>query len=324
MILAGDCIEQMAAMDADSIDACVTDPPYELGFMGRKWDRSGIAFRPETWAAVLRVLKPGAALVAFGAPRNYHRLACAIEDAGFEVRDCLMWIFGQGFPKHRSALKPAYEPIILARKPGPLGLLNIDGCRVATDDNLNGGAYADVGARSTLSGDERVGAAAGMFQPGKSTGREFEQPAGRWPANIVHDGSEEVLAGFPDARSSHGGGNRAAGDSIFGLGRDGGRSEQYHDAGSAARFFYCAKASKRDRAGSKHPTVKPVDLMRWLVRLVTPPGGLILDPFAGSGTTGQAAAEEGFRAILIEQEPEYLADIARRLNDTTPPLLRSA
>jgi site-specific DNA-methyltransferase (adenine-specific) len=310
MILAGDCVEQMAGLEADSIDAVVTDPPYELGFMGRKWDRSGIAFRPETWAAVLRVMKPGAFLVAFGAPRNYHRLACAIEDAGFEVRDCLMWIFGQGFPKSRSLLKPAYEPILLARKPGPLAELNIDGCRIES-----GGEHFS-GVVTTNRDRNAFGRQAASFVA-------TDHPAGRWPANVVHDGSEEVLAGFPEqvsgsraagVRTGIGYGSSATGDG--GPAIDGSR-------GSAARFFYCAKASKADRAGSKHPTVKPLALMRWLVRLVTPPGGLVLDPFAGSGTTGQAATEEGFRSVLIEQEPEYLADIERRLN-ATPPLIAGA
>jgi len=366
-ILHGDCVSQMSQMSPDSVDSIVTDPPYELGFMGQSWDSSGVAFRPETWAAALRVLKPGGHMFAFGGTRTYHRMVCAIEDAGFEIRDQFAWVYGTGFPKshdvakavhahqtvggssprkrrqaemgqdytpgesfgrgfdleriygkaragHRpmhpddlcaearkwqgwgTAAKPAWEPICLARKPlakgmtvaaGVLahgtGALNINGCRVATTENLNDGGYSGGAKRAEDATSYATGVTAGAFV----------QPTGRWPANLVHDGSDEVLAGFPGA-----------------------------DSGSAARFFYCAKAGKGDRAGSKHPTVKPVSLMRWLVRMITPPGGVVLDPFAGSGTTGQAAMEEGFRAVLIEREAEYVADIRRRF-EVMPSNLKS-
>lgn len=648
VVLNGDCLAVMASMTCASIDAIVTDPPYELGFMGRKWDSSGVAFDPSTWVAALRVLKPGGHLVAFGAPRSYHRLACAIEDAGFEVRDSIFWCFGSGFPKslnvskeiHKqdgvcrcaagedhmpclrdgedhpacveekeqerllqpilpgegpsapscavrgehegaeaerpalrsgepgmegwrdppeaagqlrqreirqmpagvlvdgedgrvcdgapsghgavggeatvaggvrspqessttgkrsgksrtvagqpkpqvsgtwplcgrcgkpiipdglgTALKPAYEPIILARKPliGTVaenvlahgtGALNIDACRVevtgqrpyilqsweqeprlcascaalaadsvkratpetkeftaekpvapitsdeeksspgVTDSGAIGcsdGTRADAtstslntskcgktptdpcqtGTKSTTETETRAttnsaicrsclkpitddctpssmsGEKSGLSQ-GETRhapiGRDGEpsanktyakngstnfaatpgprggSPAGRWPANFVHDGSEDVLAGFPvtgpsksglrgtqqrhDVSSPETARPKAGTNTVRGIDDAG---------GSAARFFYCAKAGKNDRAGSKHPTVKPIALMRWLVRLITPPGGVVLDPFAGSGTTGQAAMEEGFDAILIEREPEYVADIKRRM-----------
>lgn len=392
-VLHGDCRDVMAALPEAHFDACVTDPPYELGFMGKEWDRRGVAFDPATWAAVLRALKPGAHLLAFGGTRTWHRIACAIEDAGFEVRDTVMWMYGTGFPKSHdvskgidkaagaerevvgskldlpgyhlhghdggeafgaglssstsetrlrssqitapateaarqwqgwgTALKPAWEPIIVARKPliGTVaenvlthgtGALNIDGCRIGTFVN------------STPSGMDRLNAAnatqgyrPGTYEKGPvpPSGKE-----GRWPANVIHDGSDEVLDAFAAfgerpgqiARARTDGGDM--GNKVLGALRHITTNPQPRgDAGTAARFFYSAKATKADRAGSSHPTVKPIALMRYLCRLVTPPGGRILDPFAGSGTTGQAALEEGFTPTLIEAEAEYVADIKRRL-----------
>ncbi|MGU3661089.1 DNA methyltransferase [Methylobacterium fujisawaense] len=384
---AGDCLDVLATLPPDRFDACVTDPPYHFasiikrwsgvdpssrssagamgrhsrGFMGQTWDGGDIAFRPETWAAVLRVLKPGAHLVAFGAPKNVHRLTCAIEDAGFEVRDQLMWLFGTGFPKSYdaekalgkvtesdlfreaaaaasdkwagwgTALKPAYEPIVLARKPlaGTVqeclrehgtGAINIDACRVATDEALVGGAgllrshYRD--------GKQAPGVERNGFEP---------STAGRWPANILHDGSEEVVGVFPAQAGAQAPGHRRGSDkfrSVYGAFAgdvDEAGSTFRGDSGSAARFFYCAKATKADRAGSKHPTVKPIALMRWLCRLVVPPGGVILDPFAGTGTTAAAAIAEGLRAELIEREEAYRADIVRRFGgDDAPPVVTAA
>ena len=323
-LLHGDCIEKMGEIADNVIDAVVTDPPYHLssivkrfgkpdsapaksngatvvyrrastGFMGKEWDGGDIAFRPETWAEVLRVLKPGGHLVAFNHSRTWHRMTCAIEDAGFEIRDSVMWIYGSGFPKSHNvgkkldewqgwgtALKPAFEPIVIARKPligtvaanvleHGVGAINIDGCRVETNDVVmnHGRKPTENGWDPRMSGGQEVGQTEG-------------QKLGRWPANIIHDGSDEVLEAFA----------------------------KYADA---ARFFYCAKASKKDRAGSKHPTVKPVALIQYLCRLVTPPGGIILDPFAGSGTTGEACRLEGFDSLLIEREDEYVADIKCRL-----------
>jgi DNA modification methylase len=381
----GDCLAAMKDMPENSVDAVVTDPPYELGFMGKSWDASGIAFNPDTWREVLRVMKPGAHLVAFGAPKNYHRLACAIEDAGFEIRDSLMWVFGTGFPKsmnvsiaidkqlglqeNRSvgfntagklsglgtiqrqelrsdhpdyepyssksdeaanwqgwgtALKPAYEPIVLARKPlsektvaanvlrWGTGALNIDATRVGM--SVNG--FEELEAKSSKNPTGKTAANVAFVQGVASKPNTI----GRWPANLCHDGSHMVLDLFPNTGKSgvavqrNGGGQKIGGHGIYagskGMMRD---DVGFNDSGSAARFFYSAKASKTDRAGSKHPTVKPVSLMQWLVRMVTPSGGIILDPFAGSGTTGAAARVEGFDVILIEREEEYFADIKRRL-----------
>lgn len=362
--------------------------------MGKAWDTGDTAFSAEFWAEVYRVLKPGGHVVAFGGTRTYHRLACAIEDAGFEIRDQLQWLYGSGFPKSHdvskgidkakgltreiirerytalrikpgatvvaegaygkqditftatdtkpaspeselwqgwgTALKPACEPIVMARKPliGTVaanvlehgtGAINIDGCRVGTDDDLNAGAsklwsyYRDGEASAERRYTENGGTNFAMM-PGPRGG----DPAGRWPANIVHDGSDEVVAAFPDAPGQHAAvtGNEPSSPFANVYGDMPSRARAAHprgDSGSAARFFYSAKADADDRFGSKHPTVKPVDLMRWLVRLVTPPKGIVLDPFAGSGATGAAAMAEGMDAILIEREAEYVADIQLRM-----------
>lgn len=436
----GDCREVLAGFDPDQFDACVTDPPYHLtgltkprydldnydngkgnpfarrqaamkGFMGKAWDGGDVAFQPETWAAVLRVLKPGAHLVAFAGTRTYHRMACAIEDVGFEVRDAIMWHYGSGFPKSHdiskaidranghwrgragdytragksfgqeykrtdkgepitaaaaawsgwgTALKPATEIICLARKPlseptvaanvlrWGTGAINISACRVPTDV-----------PRPCLERRKDAGldATRNTYGTGINGSRAIEPTTlGRWPANLVHDGSDEVVSGFPvnDANGYRENESNQTG-AIFGNANGVVRGERGHDdsgsaarffatfpqakvsagkgmaffndgvpkenigirdfgdRGSASRYFYTAKADSDDRIGSKHPTVKPVDLIQWLCRLITPPRGLILDPFAGTGTTAEAALHEGFRSTLIEREAEYLADIDRRM-----------
>ncbi len=310
----GDCCEVLPTFPEGGFDSAVTDPPYELGFMGRKWDSSGVAFDPATWSEVLRVVKPGGYMLCFGGTRTYHRLACAVEDAGFKIRDCLMWVYGTGFPKGQGCLKPAWEPILLARKPGPRVLpLGIDACRAGTEvetwPKSRGYSRHDTG--------NPVKVAA---QP---TG---DPPPGRWPANVLHDGSDEVLeafAAFGERGGTTSGGpaerNSGRSEDYWGEGGGGfatvGRSTVFHnDTGTAARFFYCAKASKSERGdGNTHPTVKPLALMRWLVRLVTPPGGSVLDPFAGSGTTLLAAREEGMSAVGIEQDTGHCDIIRNRL-----------
>jgi DNA modification methylase len=415
-LFAGDCLDVLAGLPENSVDSVCTDPPYHLtsivkrfggenavpaqvgktgayarataGFMGKKWDGGDIAFRVETWAAVLRVMKPGAHLLAFSGTRTYHRMVCAIEDAGFEIRDQIAWLYGSGFPKshdvskgidrmagaerevvgtnqnHRaisgvgydgiyaggntgaphitapatdaarqwqgfgSALKPALEPIVLARKPltGTIaanvlrwgtGALNIDGCRVEGTAGAFGNGTARHGGQ--MAGGGENSSFRGEWKPTSS---------GRWPANLLHDGSEEVLEAFPEsgggtfAKSGHRVGGKS--ENCVGLNGQKNAPDNYGDEGSAARFFYSSKADAEDRLGSKHPTVKPLDLMQYLVRLITPPGGTCLDCFAGTGTTGEAAWREGFNAILIEREEEYQADIARRMDLAVKPAKRSA
>ncbi len=367
------------------VDSIVTDPPYEMGFMGKQWDKSGIAYDVELWQLCLQILKPGGHLLAFGGARTYHRMACAIEDAGFEIRDQIMWLYGQGFPKSLdiskaidkasgaqrekkileasqvgnfknrddsrpfiekaketgfhvidgdipatddaktwqgwgTALKPAHEPIVLARKPiaentiaanvlkQGTGAINIDACRIAAGDEYHEGYYNQENQQR----DDIAWCNSQKYTRAKP------QELGRFPANVLHDGSEEVINVFPEASGAQG---IVKGD------EPSGNTSNCYDAckcrkssiprqeinKSAARFFYCAKASKKERNGSKHPCVKPLALMQYLCRLITPPGGIVLDPFAGTGTTGQAAIKEGFRPILIEREAEYIKDIEARV-----------
>lgn len=349
----GDCLEVLRSLPDCSVDSVVTDPPYGLSFMGKKWDYDVPAV--EVWQECLRVLKPGGHLLAFAGTRTQHRMAVRIEDAGFEIRDMLAWVYGSGFPKSHNlkdewqgwgtALKPALEPITLARKPleGTVaenvlkwhtGAVNVDGCRVGTKD--------DCARKPSLVANTAAGFGKGAAMGGRG------HDAGRWPANLIHDGSEEVVAGFPVTAPS-----KAANRGLQHSGRHGGLADvggnikegtdtvRGHDdaGGSAARFFYCAKASKADRdeglegfeakqvfgdeggtyqglsnsnkpSRNHHPTVKPTALMRYLCRLITPPGGIVLDPFIGSGSTGKAARLEGFQFIGIEREAEYV-QIAR-------------
>lgn len=307
----------------------------------------------EAWArGCLRVLKPGGYMLSFGGTKTQHRMVVAIEDAGFEIRDQIGWIYAQGFPKNDSSLKPAWEPVCVARKPlmGTVaanmeahgtGRLNIDECRIGdfvnttppgTDRynkaNFEHGyrpnAYQSNGREGEATANQRY-TETGSTNFAATPGPRGGNAAGRYPANIIHDGSQEVTDAFPDTESGikdggayvretgiHSGGHRNDGVSSFG------------DSGSAARFYYAAKADADDRLGSKHPTVKPVDLMQYLVRLVTPRDGVVLDPFGGTGTTGEAAWREGRRAILIEREAEYQDDIARRMELAENPTKRAA
>jgi len=365
-IIEGDSRHILATLAESSIDSVVTDPPYALlsinkrfansmrtesteltaagpyyrtgkGFMGKKWDTGETAFDPLFWREVLRVLKPGGHLLAFGGTRSYHRLAVAVEDAGFEIRDQIGWLYGSGFPKSHNqgngwgtALKPAWEPIVLARKPliGTVaanvlghgtGAINIDGCRIETSENLNGGAYSgNIRQRAERTSVDTLDGSVPLSRLNRGIG-DYSQPTGRWPANVIHDGSEEVLAAFPEAPGQMAkaaeGGDRRKDQNVYGaMARGSNGAEPREDSGSAARFFYCAKASKADREdGNTHPTVKPTALMRYLCRLVTPKGGTVLDPFMGSGSTGKAAALEGFNFIGIEREAEYAAIARARL-----------
>ncbi len=366
-VIHGDMLVELPKL-AVRVSAVVCDPPYHFGsivkrfsktggadrmhsraeafsrhakgFMNKTWDAGDIAFQPETWATVADVMLPGAHLVAFAGTKGCHRMACAIEDAGFEIRDTLMFLYGSGFPKSHAvkdakgnrtgwgtALKPAYEPIVLARKPliGTVaqnvlahgtGALNIDGCRVEWLGPEDAAAAAAVGfADSRARGSTKQSNSIGKESRDGTNRYDPNAITGRWPANVCHDGSDEVVKAFPEQTSGGTPPRRPEHKNSYSGGFVGQESPSGIGStnGNAARFFYSAKADAADRLQSKHPTVKPVDLMRWLVRLVTPPGGLVLDPFAGSGTTGMACMAEGFDCILVERELEYVQDIRRRV-----------
>jgi len=408
MLHNGDCLDVLRTLDDNSVDSIVTDPPYGLAFMGKRWDYDVPSV--EVWAECLRVLKPGGHLLAFAGTRTQHRMCVRIEDAGFEIRDMIAWVYGSGFPKSHNvscaidkanghpnrgraiptastyqasdieqknkltsnpveayeaktaaakqwqgwgtALKPALEPITVARKPliGTVannvmrygtGALNVDECRVGSQQRYNPPAGNKAGGNSL-----------NMSAVGMPHNAYGSLATGRWPANLIHDGSDEVTGLFPHTTS--GGGDKAsviASDNRSMSGRNYPRQRgaiTQPDSGSAARFFYCAKASKRDRdeglslparqyshdgrakpienayqrnestARNNHPTVKPTDLMRYLCRLVTQPGGVVLDPFMGSGSTGKSAVMEGFSFVGIEREPAYLEIAKARIEAVQP------
>ena len=361
MLLNDDCLKAMQKLidDGVQVDSIVTDPPYHLqsivdrfgkedsapaqhgtdgafaraskGFMGQEWDGGDIAFRQETWELALKLLKPGGHLLAFSASRNYHRMAVAIEDAGFEIRDQLMWLYGSGFPKSHNlgdgwgtALKPAHEPIVMARKfiegtnknnreKYGTGGINIDGCRV----DLSEGDDPRLGGKGTWKTDKMANNVYGDYE-GKEAG---SSELGRFPANVMHDGSEEVMSGFPNAKGAVSNGNAPVGETSEGVIKPlrRGKLTSYADDGSAARFFYCPKVSKSERGDNNtHPTVKPQELMKYLCRLVTPKGGTVLDPFMGSGSTGMACKNEGFEFIGIEREKEYFEIAEKRIKTASP------
>lgn len=316
-VIEGDCTVELPVMAeiGERYHACVTDPPYEIGFMAQDWDRTGIAFKPGTWRTVWDALFPGAYLLAFGGSRTFARISVAIEDAGFIHEDTLLWLYGTGRPARTTRLKPAYEWIGMFRKGGDAPWVNIEACRVPGLKLTRHDIDSDKRNTPILSTKSRTG-----------TG---EMTEGRWPANLLHDGSDEVeeaFAQFGERKASKGEWQRNAAyawDSV----ETGTIGAGYGDTGTASRFFWSSKASKADRADSLHPTVKPIDLMRWLVRLVTPPDGHVLDPFAGSGSTGEACMLEGFSCTMIEQHPTHAADIRhriRRWNGTDLPLLSAA
>lgn len=330
-LLQGDCLERMKEIPDGSVDAVVTDPPYGLSFMGKKWDYDVPSV--DIWKECLRVLKPGGHLLAFAGTRTQHRMCCRIEDAGFEIRDMIAWVYSTGFPKSHNldgdkqgwgtALKPALEPITVARKPliGTVadnvqtfgcGALNIAGCRIETDIPRPKREVHALRDDVEYAPNSLSGRVDGSLASSKAVG---ETTLGRWPANFIHDGSEEVVSLFPVTTSGKPCGVKAGNNNnVFGQFAGGIPVTGFGDTGSAARFFYCAKASKRDRGeGNNHPTVKPTDLMRYLCRLVTPPGGVILDPFMGSGSTGKAAVLEGFDFVGIEREQEHIETAITRI-----------
>jgi len=324
----GDCLDVLKTLPDESVDSVVTDPPYGLSFMGKKWDYDVPAV--EAWAECLRALKPGGHLLAFAGTRTQHRMAVRIEDAGFEIRDMIAWTYGSGFPKSHNgpwggtALKPALEPITLARKPleGTVaanvleygtGGINVESCRVPGNDHASAWdrpVSTNIGAGSYISDGTQ-----------HAVDISANKPSGRWPANLIHDGSDEVVGAFPVTGPSNV--RRPTGEAIYGgnslnstVTTDTTVRGVSDNGGSAARFFYCAKASNRDRGeGNSHPTVKPTDLMRYLCRLVTPPGGVVLDPFMGSGTAGVAAVQMGRQFIGIEREPKYFDIACKRIED---------
>lgn len=296
----GECEHVLKEFPENSIDSVVCDPPYGLSLFGCRWDYNVPSV--SLWREVCRVLKPGGHLLAFSSTRTYHRMTVNIEDAGFHIRDQLAWMYSAGMPKSHNlhgeyegmgtALKPCWEPIALARKPlvGTVlanviqhgtGALNINACRVPID------ALLDASQLRQMNRGQRLEDTAGQvwgYSKGDADRPQVVREDGRWPANIITDGSLEIEDSF----------------SVFGTG--------------LSRYFYSAKISQKERGDCKHPTMKPVALMRYLTRLVTPKKGIVLDPFAGSGTTGQAAMDEGFGAVLIERDPNYCKDIRNRLN----------
>ena len=427
-----DCIVQMQKMidEGIQVDSVVTDPPYELGFMGKSWDSTGIAFQKETWELAFQLLKPGGHLLAFSGSRTYHRMAVAIEDAGFEIRDQIMWLYGSGFPKSLdvskaidnvlgkkrtiigkqptqigthlkskegpgkggnkpavknrytgnvlggpvsseaqewegwgTALKPAHEPVVMARKPVSektiaenvlkhgTGGINIDDCRI----ELSEGDDPRLGGKGSFKTDK---AGKDVYSLGYRGEETATSELGRFPANVMHDGSEEVVREFPFTKSGRSNNNAEKGEpgDITPMRR--GTLVSRNDDGSAARFFYCPKVSKSERnrgldgfeekqtssmSGRRdphnmekskidndvtgrfvttrkniHPTVKPIELMKYLCRLVTPKAGTVLDPFMGSGSTGMAAKDEGFDFIGIEKEEKYFEISNSRIKSQSP------
>ena len=408
----GDCLEVMDKIDKCSVDSVVTDPPYHLtsivkrfgkegsapaqfgtdgafaraskGFMGKEWDGGDIAFQVETWRKCYELLKPGGHLIAFSGSRTYHRMAVAIEDAGFEIRDQCIWLYGSGFPKSHNvgngwgtALKTAHEPMVLARKPLSeksvaqnvdkfgTGAINIDACRIEGEvkhpDTMPD--FRDQGEQSKAAiGVDKLsfGQTSNAKRKQLSDSDLLDNQTGRWPSNVMHDGSEQIQEIFPETSSTEVSRERTH-KGIWTAGELADTEQfmpAYGDQGNASRYFYCAKTSKDERNSglhgfetkmmgmsggaqsvgegydkgqdiglnkviarkNTHPTVKPVELMRYLVRLVTPKGGLVLDPFMGSGSTGMGAREEDFKFVGIEKEEEYYEIAKARIKNVKPQL----
>lgn len=325
-LLQGDSKEVLKDLPDNSVDSIVTDPPYGLSFMGKKWDYDVPSV--DIWKEGIRVLKPGGHLLAFGGTRTYHRLVVNIEDAGFEIRDQIQWLYGSGFPKSHNikegefkgwgtALKPANEPIVLARKPLEKGLtvaenvqkwetgaINVDASRIWTSEKIPNVNSQNIKGHMIGSGGN-----------GNEGGTLFKQhPQGRWPANIILDETAAEMLDEQSGQLSQCGGPKKTThkSGMFGIGTPG--TIYKEENRGASRFFYVAKASKKDRgAGNNHPTVKPIKLMEYLIKLITPPQGVVLDPFMGSGTTGVAAKNLQHDFIGIEMSPEYKEIAEKRI-----------
>lgn len=388
-LLLGDCLDKLTELDDNSVDSIVTDPPYELGFMGKGWDASGIAFNKDVWSECLRVLKPGGHLLAFGGTRTYHRMTVAIEDSGFEIRDCLFWCYGSGFPKSMdiskqidkragaerevvgsrkdafgdsdlsetedgrnlwgksstqevplysnkaatdeakqwsgwgTGLKPAVEPVVMVRKPVSektivdnvlkwgTGGINIDESRIPTSETISNhsrsaesavskGKYGDSSEQETHQTDgQKLGRFPANLILDEEAGEMLDEQSGIRSSGFMKAGPPRLMSDNPNKNTY---GNWKP-DTVL--------NDTYGDIGGASRFFYCPKVSKKERnegltENNTHPTLKPTDLMLYLIRLVTPTSGTTLDPFMGSGSTGKAAVRGGFNFVGIEKEDEYM------------------
>ena len=379
MILNGDCIEEMQKLidDGVQVDSVVTDPPYELGFMGRSWDSTGIAFQKETWELAYKLLKPGGHLLAFSASRNYHRMAVAIEDVGFEIRDQMMWLYGSGFPKSMNvgkafdkklgnsewegwgtALKPAHEPIVMARKPlseksivdnvlkHGTGAINIDECRIEGNDAKypdTNPDFKDIGRQSKeaigidkLSFGQTENAKrkkvvrkprneSGVWTDGnsgmKAEGTQYADadPKGRFPANVMHDGLDtEWSRYFYCPKVSKAERNKGLDNFKIEKTKGGGGTSNNTWYEDDVNAASGKFGSEKAPSKNTHPTVKPQELMKYLCRMVTPKGGTVLDIFMGSGSTGMAAKDEGFDFIGIEKDKEYFEIAEKRIKITAP------
>lgn len=305
-IRCGDVLDVLRTLPDQSFQGSLSDPPYELGFMGRKWDKAGIAFSVELWREMYRVLEDGSYLLAFGHSRTFHRLTSAIEDAGFEIRDHVLWLYAQGFPKSKACLKPSYEPIVLARKKAQRVLtLNIDGARISPGAPVGGGTPYERWREMEGRKD------APAFHETKLHTR------GRWPANIILDeGAAELL----DAQSGQvrGGGSVSPKrtnktNTIYGKYETVTPFEGYKDTGGASRFFYCTKAGKNERKDNRHPCVKPIKLTTWLATLIQHEGRLLV-PFSGSGSEMIGGLRAGWSEVVgIERDPKYVKIAERRI-----------
>lgn len=309
-----DNAEILALLPDNSVDAVITDPPYEIGFMGNAWDKSGVAYDVERWKEHLRVLKPSGYLLAFSSSRTYHRLAVAIENAGFEIRDQIQWLYGSGFPKSKSQIKPAHEPICVARKAGKLAPLNIDAARIPVNWDI------DPAKRKN---GKKPSQTLNCYGEDTRTEVWHQNPKGRVPSNVILDETTAEILDEQTGTLAPGGGNRThkkhfnsrSEEKVFGGGFSGNgfTTPNYNDIGGASRFFYVAKSSPSERAGITHPTVKPIALISQLIKIYTSENDVVFDGFGGSGTTAVVCKRENRRFILCELSEKNYAEAVERL-----------